>query len=104
MGGSMKLDHVALQVEDPKEAAFWYQRNFGAIILYADATWSFVQMQNIKIAFVVKEQHPAHIAFEVEEFEEGDRVKKHRDGSESVYKRDPFGNIYELIKYKKLDK
>ncbi len=29
-----------------------------------------------------------------------DKPKKHRDGSSSVYKRDPFGNIYELIKYK----
>ena len=25
--------------------------------------------------------------------------KLHRDGSESVYKRDPWGNIYELVKY-----
>ena len=41
-----------------------------------------------------------HIAFEVDEFQEGDVIKEHRDGSKSVYKKDPFGNIYELIKYK----
>jgi len=98
-GGSMKIDHIALQVESPKVAAEWYRDNFDAEILYADDTWSFVQFENIKIAFVVKEQHPEHIAFEVDSFEEGDRVKKHRDGTISVYKRDPFGNIYELIKY-----
>ena len=96
----MKIDHIALQVEDPKKAATWYQENFGATILYADSTWSFVQFKNIKLAFVVKKQHPSHIAFEVEEFEEGEVVKEHRDGSKSVYKKDPFGNIYELIKYK----
>ncbi len=96
----MKIDHMALQVENPKEAASWYEANFGATILHADPTWSFVQFENIKLAFVIKQQHPVHIAFEVDEFEEGDVVKKHRDGSKSVYKRDPFGNIYELIKYK----
>ena len=100
----MKLDHIALQVENPKEAAFWYQANFGAIILHADPTWSFVQFQNIKLAFVIKKQHPVHIAFEVDDFDEGDIIKEHRDGSKSVYKRDPFGNIYELIKYKKEEK
>jgi catechol 2,3-dioxygenase-like lactoylglutathione lyase family enzyme len=85
----MKIDHIALQVENPKEAAEWYRDEFEGEILYADETWSFVQMENIKLAFVVKSQHPEHIAFEVD----------HRDGTISVYKRDPFGNIYELIKY-----
>ena len=95
----MKIDHIALQVENPKEAAEWYHDEFEGKILYADETWSFVQMENIKLAFVVKSQHPEHIAFEVDSFEDGDRTKKHRDGTISVYKRDPFGNIYELIKY-----
>ena len=89
-----KIDHIALQVEDVKQA----------VLLYADDTWSFVQFQNIKLAFVTKGQHPPHIAFEVNDFDEGDKVKEHRDGTRSVYKRDPFGNIYELIEYpKKVD-
>tara|TARA_R110002110_G_scaffold353681_1_gene563579 strand:+ start:160 stop:450 length:291 start_codon:yes stop_codon:yes gene_type:complete len=96
----MKIDHIALQVENPNSTAEWYRDNFDAEILYADDTWSFIQFENIKMAFVVKNQHPAHIAFIIGEFEEDDKVKEHRDGSESVYKRDPFGNIYELIKYK----
>lgn len=95
----MKLDHIALQVKDPIKAAEWYQENFDAKIIYKDETWSFVEFDNVKLAFVVKNQHPMHIAFEVESFGE-DKPKKHRDGSSSVYKRDPFGNIYELIKYK----
>ena len=74
----MKIDHIALQVENPKEAAEWYRDEFEVEILYADETWSFVQMENIKLAFVVKSQHPEHIAFEVDGFEEGDYVKEHR--------------------------
>ena len=96
-----KIDHIALQVEEPRKAAEWYCENFGAEALYVDDTWSFVQFENIKLAFVMRGQHPPHIAFEVDDFEEGDVVKPHRDGSESAYKRDPFKNIYELIKYPK---
>ena len=95
----MNLDHVALQVDNPTEAANWYKEKFDANILYCDKTWSFVQLDNIKIAFVIKTQHPPHIAFEVEEFDPSDKVKLHRDGSRSIYKRDPWGNIIEYIKY-----
>tara|TARA_A100001011_G_scaffold390641_1_gene474518 strand:+ start:2998 stop:3300 length:303 start_codon:yes stop_codon:yes gene_type:complete len=95
----MNVDHIALVVESPEGAAAWYQEQFGCEILYADATWSFVQFDNIKIAFVVKEQHPRHVAFRVDEFTLGDKTKMHRDGTESVYKTDPWGNILEMIKY-----
>ena len=96
----MKLDHIALVVDSPTEAARWYVENFNAELLYADETWAFVALENIKIAFVISKQHPAHFAFEVESFEQDDIVKTHRDGSRSVYKKDPWGNIYELISYK----
>jgi len=92
----VKIDHVAIQVEDPREAVDWYTNNFNAKLLYVDDTWGFVQFENIKLAFVVPGQHPAHFAFEVKELEGG---KIHRDESRSVYNRDPWGNIYELIKY-----
>lgn len=92
----MKIDHVAIHVDDPRNAAEWYIKTFGAELLYADETWAFVQFENIKLAFVIKTQHPAHIAFEAPDLEDG---RLHRDGSRSVYKRDPWGNIYELIKY-----
>lgn len=97
----MKLDHVALQVEDPVLAANWYKERFNADVLYCDDSWSFVQLDNIKLAFVIKTQHPPHIAFEVDEFRPLDKVKQHRDGSSSIYKRDPWGNIIEYIRYPK---
>ena len=93
----MKIDHIALQVENPKEAAQWYCDNFGAELIYADETWGFIQFENIKLAFVIESQHPPHIAFEDNNLKGG---KLHRDGSKSIYKKDPFGNFYELIKYK----
>jgi catechol 2,3-dioxygenase-like lactoylglutathione lyase family enzyme len=94
-----KIDHIALISDDPIESANWYAETFGAKIIYADNTWSFVEMENIKIAFVTKGQHPPHFAIEVDDFEKSDKIKKHRDGSTSVYKKDPWGNIYELIRY-----
>ena len=49
----MKIDHIAIVVDNPREAAEWYIQNFGAEFLYADDTWGFVQFENIKLAFVV---------------------------------------------------
>lgn len=92
----MKIDHIAFQVGNPKEAARWYADTFGAKILYSDETWSFIEFENIKMAFVMQDQHPVHIAFEDPDLQSG---KKHRDGSVSIYKKDPFGNFYEIIKY-----
>ena len=96
----MKIDHVAIQVDNPRAASEWYATRFNGETLYADDTWAFVQFGNTKLAFVVPSQHPAHFAFEVSNFDKEDKVKSHRDGSQSVYKKDPWGNIYELVKYK----
>ena len=95
-----RIDHIALVVEEPKLAAKWYEFNFNAEILYLDDSWAFIEFENIKMAFVKKGMHPPHFAFEVDNFEDiGGKIKTHRDGSRSVYKRDPWGNIYELINY-----
>ena len=95
----MKIDHLAIEVDSPPEAADWYIENFGAELLYKDDTWASVEFENIKLAFVIKSQHPSHFAFLVNNFDKNDKVKEHRDGSESAYKRDPWGNIYEIIRY-----
>ena len=60
----MKIDHIALEVKNPAGAADWYCENFGATLIFKDETWAFVQFENIKLAFVMPDQHPAHIAFE----------------------------------------
>ena len=91
-----KIDHIAIVVSDTVAAANWYRENHGAEILYTDTTWSIVKFQNVKLAFVVSEQHPPHFAFEVDDLEGG---KLHRDGSRSVYREDPWGNTFELVQY-----
>ena len=96
----MKVDHIALVVDEPALAAKWYEFNFNAELLYTDDSWALVEFENIKLAFVKKGTHPPHFAFEVDDFETAkDKAKTHRDGSKSVYKSDPWGNIYELINY-----
>lgn len=92
----MRVDHIAIQVECPRSAVDWYIKNCSAELMYVDDTWGIVQFENIKLAFVVKSQHPPHFAFEVPELNGG---KTHRDGSKSIYKQDPWGNFFELIKY-----
>jgi len=94
----MKIDHVAIVVDDPRSAAEWYASRFMASVLYADDTWAFIQFENIKLAFVTKTQHPPHFAFRVDN-NTLSGGKTHRDGTVSVYKKDPWGNFYELIKY-----
>ncbi len=97
----MKIDHIALQVDSPPKAAEWYSAKLGAEILYCDSTWAVTQLDNVKLAFVVKSQHPAHIAIEVDKFLNTCVVKEHRDGSNSTYIRDPWGNCIEYIIYPK---
>ena len=93
----MKVDHIAIVVEDPQAAAKWYSDMLGAECVYADETWSLVQFENIKMAFVVANQHPRHVAFNINKLPP--TAKEHRDGSKSIYRKDPWGNIYELVVY-----
>ena len=90
------IDHIALQVDDIRESVAWYVVKYGCKVLYRDDTWALLQFKNIKLALVIEDEHPYHIAFEVDEVVEG---KKHRDGSVSKYIEDPSGNKVELIKY-----
>jgi len=95
----MILDHVALVVENPKKSAEWYCKKFKAEFMYADETWAMIRLDNIKLAFVIKSQHPAHIAFSTDNLDDIERIRLHRDSSKSYYTRDTDGNIIEMIKY-----
>ena len=96
----MKIDHIALQVNDIKESVEYY-KNYGSRVLYQDDTWAFLEFDNIKLALVVEDEHPYHIAFEVDILPHTENVQKHRDGSISYYLKDPSGNTVEIIKYPK---
>ena len=104
----MKIDHIAIQVDDIKESIDYY-KGYGATLLYwgrknrytpfdLKHDWAFLQFDNIKLALVSGESHPYHIAFAVDILDSKETTK-HRDGTESYYTTDPSGNKIEIIKY-----
>ena len=96
-----KIDHVAIAVTNIKHAVKWYTENRKCKVNYQDNSWAELQFSNIKLALVLPHEHPAHIAFIDNTIKNG---TKHRDGSESIYDHDTFGNIIEKIKYEKKNK
>ena len=94
-----KIDHIAIVVNNIKESVAYYVDNYDCMILHCDESWGYLQFDNIKLALVLKDEHPPHIAFEVDEVE----GKTHRDGSVSKYIDDPSGNKIELIEYPNVD-
>ena len=72
-------------------------------VIYFDETWGLVECNGIKLAFVIPNQHPAHVAFTLNNLEYthykslGKIFKKHRDGSESFYDKDCQGNTLEFL-------
>ena len=96
-----KIDHVAIVVNDIKESVAYYVDNYDCMILHCDESWGYLQFDNIKLALVLKDEHPPHIAFEVDKMDDDwpMKGKLHRDGSISKYIDDPNGNKIELIEY-----
>lgn len=97
----MKLDHIAISVEDIKTSAAWYKENLGAEILYEDLSWAMLSVGSTKIALTIKSQHPPHVGFKVSSLNEipCDNPKYHRDGSAYHYISDPDGNVIEYVYY-----
>lgn len=91
-----RLDHAALRVKDIGEAVAWYKERFRCAVEYQDATWAILAFENVRLAFVLQEQHPPHIAIVGDPAAYGS-PKQHRDGTASVYLKDPDGNNVEII-------
>ena len=94
----MKIDHIALQVNNINESVEYY-KDYGASVIHQDETWAFLQFDNIKLALVIEDEHPYHLAFEVDMLPHTKNAQKHRDGSISYYIKDPSGNSIEIIQY-----
>lgn len=90
------LDHVALSVQDIEESLKWYTTRFKCRVAYQDATWALLEFGNVKLAFVIPEQHPPHIAILGDPRSYG-VPKSHRDGTSSVYIQDPNGANIEIL-------
>ena len=96
----MKVDHIAIPVDDIYEACGWYRVALKAKTLYHDETWALLELDNTKLALFLRGSHPPHFAVEVNpEFYNNLEFKKHRDGSKYHYLTDPWGNCVELINY-----
>src|SRR5258708_4145102 len=100
-----QFDHIAQQVPDIAEAVDWYRKYLpGLRVLYQDASWAFVEAHGAKLAFVLRDQHPGHIAWRVssEELERlatayGKEIVTHRDKTRSFYLEAPGGQSIEII-------
>ena len=96
----MKIDHIALPVDDIYDACGWYTGTFEVNTLYQDNSWALLEFDNVKLALFLRDSHPNHFAIEVnpDNFENLE-FKQHRDGSKYHYLTDPWGNCVELINY-----
>jgi catechol 2,3-dioxygenase-like lactoylglutathione lyase family enzyme len=91
-----KLDHVAVSVRDVAESVKWYTTHFKCMVVYQDPTWALLEFGNVRLAFVIAEQHPPHIAILGDPKAHGE-PKTHRDGTSSVYSKDPDGTNVEIL-------
>lgn len=95
--GLDRLHHVAISVTDIAAAVEWYVATFRCKIAYQDATWALLEFENVGVALVLPEQHPPHLGFATPTAHKFAPLKRHRDGTESVYISDPAGNAVELL-------
>lgn len=92
-----KIHHIAIQVKNIKKAIKWYVEKFDANLDYEDETWALIKFDNISLALVMVDQHPPHFAIESKNASAFGHLTRHRDGTASVYIKDPFGNAVEII-------
>jgi hypothetical protein len=103
----VQFDHLAQQVPDVAAALDWWQRTVpGATVLHADETWGLLEAGGAKLAFVVADQHPDHVAYKVSATElerlageHGVAIASHRDGTRSFYLDAPGDHRVEVIAY-----
>ena len=103
----MQFDHVAQQVPDIAQAVEWQLRTVpGSRVVYQDATWALVESGGAKLAFVLPDQHPSHLAFRVDAdelerlaAEHGVAIATHRDATRSIYIEGPGALATEIITY-----
>ena len=93
-----KIHHIAIEVKDIQASIDWYRENTKCEISYQDETWALLNYDNISLALVLPKMHPPHIAFEKYNAEDYGTLVPHRDGTSSVYIKDPSNNSVEILK------
>jgi len=91
------IDHLAIPVEDIGRAVDWYRHRFATRVLYQDRSWALLAFANVRLALVLPEQHPPHIALRRTDAETFGPLTRHRDGTRSIYVKDSEGNSVEIM-------
>ena len=99
-----KIHHVAITVRHIDQAVRWYTEHFHCKVSYQDDSWAMLDFENIQLALVLPEQHPAHIAIANPNAEQFGKLTTHGDGVRSVYRKDSEGNSVEIIDLASLSK
>jgi catechol 2,3-dioxygenase-like lactoylglutathione lyase family enzyme len=97
---ALKLDtihHVAIQVPNVAQAVEWYTSRFNCSVDYVDDTWALLAFSNTKLALIIPEEHPSHFALSRPDANKFGDLVTHRDGLNSVYITDAFGNSIEVL-------
>ena len=92
-----RIDHLAVSVRDVAEAVDWYTAHFRCSVSYQDATWALLDFENTRLALVIPDQHPAHLALSSDHAARFGTLVTHRDGTRSTYVADPSGNSVEIM-------
>jgi catechol 2,3-dioxygenase-like lactoylglutathione lyase family enzyme len=91
------IHHIAISVNDIASAVDWYRASFRCRVSYQDETWALLEFANTSLALVIPSQHPPHIGFVSPDAEKHGPLKRHRDGTRSIYLADPAGNPVEIL-------
>ncbi len=95
------LDHVAIVVSNIADSIKWYCDKFeDTEIIHQDDTWGMINIDGLRLAMVLRDMHPPHIAICLPGKAPAG-VGMHRDGSKYVYEEDPDGNVIETIWWEK---
>ena len=92
-----QIQHFELVVSNIDHAIKWYQSRFDLELSYSDKTWALLAFSNILMALVLPNQHPPHIAIELDNPNFFGPLTHHRDGTSSTYIKDPWGNSIEIM-------
>lgn len=95
------LHHIAIRVTDIAKAVAWYHDRFDVVTTHADDSWALLRFENCALALVRPDQHPPHFAIERADAESFGLLVPHRDGTASVYIKDPWGNVVEILETKR---
>jgi len=99
----MKVDHIAVLVDDLEVSQQWYEKYCDAHLVFDDYKYKRMKVDNTYIALISK-KHYQHAHFgilvdSVDKFPNNGKIVHHRDGTIGCYLQDPDGNIVEYIYY-----